>query len=73
MDLVNKKVTHKIFGKGRIIKYDDSYVDIDFPAGNKKFVFPDAFGKYLTVIDQEQLNLLKWVRGKDLKREKARR
>lgn len=75
MDLVNKKVTHKIFGKGRIIKYDDSYVDIDFPAGNKKFVFPDAFGKYLTVIDPGAAKFVEkkvQIREKELKKEKRR-
>ncbi len=61
MNLVNKEVKHKVFGEGIIIRYDDSYVEICFPAEpsqNVRFVFPDAFGTYLTLIDQKAAN---WV------------
>ena len=52
-DLIDKQVIHKIFGKGKVVKYRGSYIGIDFPSGNKKFVFPDAFGTYLTLTDQK--------------------
>ena len=58
MDLANKQVTHKIFGKGKIIDCSDSYIKIDFPSGNKKFVFPDAFETYLTLIDQKAAKIV---------------
>ena len=57
-DLIDKQVIHKIFGKGRVVKLRDSYIGIDFPSGNKKFVFPDAFGTYLTLIDQKMAKLV---------------
>ena len=58
MDLVNKQVIHKIFGKGSVVKYNDSYIKIDFSSGNKVFVFPNAFETYLTFIDQRAANLV---------------
>lgn len=57
-DLIDKQVVHKIFGKGRIVKFRDSYIGIDFPSGNKKFVFPDAFGTYLTLTDQKMAKMV---------------
>ncbi|MDD2555214.1 MAG: hypothetical protein PHX16_01280 [Syntrophaceticus sp.] len=58
MDLVNKQVTHKVFGKGSVIKHNDSYIIISFPSGNKRFVFPDACGTHLTLIDQRAAKLV---------------
>ncbi len=58
MDLINKQVTHKIFGKGKVVRCDGSYVRINFPSGNKKFVFPDAFGPFLTLVDQRAANFV---------------
>jgi len=70
MDLVNKQVMHKSFGKGRVVKYNDSYVVISFPLGNKKFVFPDAFGTYVTLVDQRAAN---FARKMIQKRKKERK
>lgn len=52
MDLVDKKVMHRDFGKGNVISCDDSYIKISFESGIKRFIFPDAFGKYITLTDQ---------------------
>ena len=53
MNLDNKKVKHKSFGTGKIIRSSESYIEIEFPSGNKKFVFPDAFAKFLTLEDDK--------------------
>jgi hypothetical protein len=58
MNLADKQVIHKTFGKGSVVKYSDSYIKIGFPSGNKEFIFPDAFEKYLTFIDQKAANLV---------------
>ncbi len=58
MDLLNKEVIHKVFGEGRVVKCSDSYVKIDFPSGNKKFVFPDAFGKFLKLNDKKTASVV---------------
>lgn len=56
MDLVNKQVMHKVFGIGKVVKCNDSFVKIDFPVGKKKFVFPDAFETFLTLTDPKTAN-----------------
>lgn len=43
MQLVGSKVIHKIFGSGVIIDYAGRYITVSFAAGDKKFVFPNAF------------------------------
>ena len=58
MDLVNKKVMHKTFGEGNVIKFDDLYIKINFKSGDKKFIFPDAFKNYITFIDEKATNLV---------------
>lgn len=58
MNLVNKKVLHKTFGKGNVINYSDSYIQVNFKSGDKRFVFPDAFKKYITFVDQQATNLV---------------
>lgn len=70
MDLVNKKVIHETFGEGNVVNYNDSYIKINFESGDKRFVFPDAFGKYITLIDQGAATL---VRKKIQKREEERK
>ena len=61
MDLVDKHVMHKTFGKGNVINYDDSYIMIKFTSGEKKFVFPDVFRKHITLIDQKAASLVKEI------------
>ena len=58
MDLTDQQVEHKVFGEGNVVEHKDSYVVVDFPSGNKKFVFPDAFDKFLTLTDQKTANLV---------------
>ncbi len=51
MELLNEQVTHKSFGEGNVVGYDDSFVEVQFSLGNKKFVFPDVFGTHLILVD----------------------
>ncbi len=70
MDLVNKEVVHGTFGKGNVINYDDSYININFESGEKKFSFPDVFKDYITFVDEEANDI---VNGKiELKEEEKR-
>lgn len=76
MSLINKEVTHKVFGKGRITKCDDSFIEINFPSepsGTKKFVFPDAFGPFLTPIGQGTADLVDKVKQEKRKKEREAR
>lgn len=61
MNLINKKVTHKQFGIGSIVKQNDSSIEIHFAVENKKFIYPDAFGKHLKLHDQSDANALEKI------------
>lgn len=59
MNLVDREVIHGTFGKGNVVNYDDSYIQISFKSGDKRFVFPDVFRKHVKFIDQNATNLVK--------------
>ena len=58
MDLVNKKVEHGTFGIGKIVSNNADYIKVDFESGTKKFVFPDVFGDFMTLKDEESSNII---------------
>lgn len=64
MNLINEVITHKIFGEGDIVEQDESFVTIDFDKGTKKFVYPDAFGKFITLKDRDTAKSLKKIISK---------
>ncbi|MEH6949692.1 malate synthase [Bacillus sp. JJ634] len=69
MNLINKKVTHKRFGMGSIVKHNDSSIEIHFASENKKFVFPDVFGKHLKLHDKSVANSIeKIIEKKEMER-----
>ena len=71
MDLINKQVTHKSFGIGKVIEQKDSYIDIDFTSGKKSFVFPDAFASFLKLNDKKANDIVQeMVREKEAVRKK---
>ncbi|KAB2336127.1 malate synthase [Cytobacillus depressus] len=71
MNLINKKVTHKRFGMGSIVRHNDSSIEINFASENKKFVFPDVFGKHLKIHDKSVANSLeKILQKKEMERKK---
>ena len=60
MNLVGMKVKHKVFGAGTVTAYEEandgtksSYVTVEFSSKTSKFLYPDAFGKFITVEDEE--------------------
>lgn len=64
MNIVNEQVTHKYFGTGSVAQQTENYVEICFQSGNKKFVFPDAFGAHLMLIDQRVSEAVKKIKQK---------
>lgn len=69
MNLINKKVTHKLFGIGSIVKQNGSIIEIHFRSENKKFFFPDVFEKHLTMHDKSDANSLeKIIKKRELER-----
>ena len=61
MNLINKKVTHKRFGMGNIVKHNDSSIEIHFASENKMFVFPDVFEKHLKLHDKSDAKSLEEI------------
>lgn len=71
MNLVNEKVIHNTFGQGNVLNYDDSYIKINFESGTKRFIFPDAFGKYITLVNETAASVIrKKLRKQEEKRKK---
>lgn len=53
MELLNKKVKHKVFGEGKIVRFKGKHLSIKFKVGEKKFVYPDCFENFLTIENEE--------------------
>ena len=51
MVLENLSVCHKAFGVGTVISTQGKYMTVRFGCGDKSFVYPDSFGKFLTLSD----------------------
>ena len=52
--MINKKVIHKQYGKGKIINFTKGrYITVQFPSKTCQFVYPDAFKEFLTAEDIE--------------------
>ena len=52
MDLKNKTVIHKIFGKGLVTNHSEEYIAVKFGMEVKEFSFPNAFESFLRVQDE---------------------
>lgn len=61
MNLISEEVTHKVFGEGSIVDHEESIVTIEFKKDIKKFVYPDAFGKFITLNDKRIANDFKEI------------
>ncbi|KOY81903.1 malate synthase [Lysinibacillus macroides] len=74
MNLINKKVTHKRFGIGSIVKHNDSSIEIHFASENKMFVFPDVFGQHLKLHDKSDAKVLEEIiQKKEIERKEEER
>lgn len=68
--MIGTKVKHKIFGTGTITSIDKDLeelrgvLSVKFAAGEKKFVYPDAFEKFIEAEDPEiQRRMLKEIQN----------
>lgn len=53
MQLVGSKVIHKLFGSGVITEHTGRYITVSFAAGDKKFVYPEAFRTSMRAADPQ--------------------
>ena len=51
MNLMNCSVKHISWGIGTVTEQKDNYIKIIFGVGEKQFVYPDAFEKFLKCED----------------------
>ena len=51
MNLMNRSIKHIFWGMGTATEQKDNYIKISFPIGEKQFVYPDAFEKFLKCED----------------------
>ncbi|MEK4249428.1 malate synthase [Paenibacillus sp. FSL W7-1287] len=70
MNLINKEITHKVFGNGNIVEQNDSVITVHFNDGIKKFVYPDAFETFISLNDQDTAkNLQKIIAEKEIEKQ----
>lgn len=55
MILENLAVRHNKFGDGSVTRFDGKYLTVTFSSGDRVFVYPDAFEKFLTVTDHAMM------------------
>lgn len=60
MQLIGQKVEHASYGQGEIVSYEEQRVEVRFAEGEepKKFLYPDAFEKFLSMTDKEYQQLV---------------
>lgn len=70
MQLIGQTVKHSAFGKGIVTGLSSDRVTIYFSAGEKRFIYPDAFSKFLTLKNgelqkkiQDRLSLLLQIKS----------
>lgn len=53
MQLIGQEVEHASYGQGEIIQQEDQRIEVRFANGDesKKFLYPDAFEKFLSMND----------------------
>ena len=51
MELIGLKVKHTVFGAGVITEMEGNYITVEFAAKTTRFVYPDAFEKFLKAED----------------------
>ncbi len=63
IELDGKCVIHKTFGKGVVLDFDGSYLEVDFEEAGKKckFQFPSCFYGYLRLEDDEMKKVIEPV------------
>lgn len=61
MNLINEEITHKVFGDGSIIDQDESFITVDFNEEVKKFVYPDAFEKFIKLKNEDTAKSLQKI------------
>ena len=69
MQLIGEAIRHQVFGKGIVTGWDQHLLTVCFAGQEKKFVYPDAFSKYLELRNEEkQEEILSAIAQRDQQR-----
>src|SRR5690606_38470588 len=71
VNLINEEITHKVFGIGNIVDHDESIITIDFNDFIKKFIYPDAFEKFIKLNDRNTAKSLQKIIAKEEMKKEA--
>jgi hypothetical protein len=72
-DLKNLKIKHSVFGVGVITETSDNYLIVKFALRESRFVYPDAFEKFITADNEAiQAEILEEIKSKKLAAEAQR-
>lgn len=71
MQLMGQSVKHKVFGKGVVTEQENHVVTVTFSQGEKRFLYPDAFEKFLTLSDETAAERIDTVLQKREEEQKA--
>lgn len=58
MNIIGQAIDHKKFGSGVVMAVSDGVVTVRFRELEKKFIYPDAFKKYLILQDKNKLEYM---------------
>lgn len=71
--MVGVKVKHLVFGIGTITEYSNNYIIVEFPSKTCKFVYPDAFEKFIKAEDESlQSSIVNAIQAEKAAKEKKR-
>lgn len=66
MNIKGQAIKHKTFGSGVVTALTAKTITVCFPEGEKKFIYPDAFGEYLVLRDK---NMQRHITAQIVKKE----
>ncbi len=69
--MLNKKVIHKTFGEGVIVKFENNIVTAEFPGKTLNFRYPDVFAEFLKFADAEAQNEVKVIADEAVAKKEA--
>lgn len=75
MPIVGQKVKHITFGEGVVkeISGERGIISVEFPIGEKRFHYPDAFAEYLSIDDPEKQQKITEKYDRQLQAEEEKR
>lgn len=71
VSLIGQPIDHRSFGMGVVKDINENIIEVQFPDGIKKFLYPDAFSKFLVLKDESMQDEITKLNNLKRKKEKA--